>query len=189
MRSMEDVSLPAFYGAVEQSLPHFLGEEGIFPQLANILQDVGEGPTRWRGLLESGCRTGEELRSLWTALVEEALQMSTYLETEVQGPLAVQVEGAGQGSSDGSTRRRITTWLEDTRAATLKKGLEAHLDQQHDQSGHIPNLTSSVKDGSSPSLAQVGSTRQNSPRRSPGISVFHPQVVLLEWENPWVFET
>ena len=98
---MEDVSLPAFYGAVEQSLPHFLGEEGIFPQLANILQDVGEGPTRWRGLLESGCRTGEELRSLWTTLAEEALQMSTYLETEVQGPLAVQVEGAGQGSSDG----------------------------------------------------------------------------------------
>ena len=101
----------------------------MIPQLADILQDVGEGPTRWRGLLESGCRTGEELRSLWTALVEEALQMSTYLETEVQGPLAVQVEGAGQGSSDGSTRRRITTWLEDTRAATLKKGLEAHLDQ------------------------------------------------------------
>ena len=37
LRSMEDISLPAFMGAVEQSLPHFLGEEGIFPQLATTL--------------------------------------------------------------------------------------------------------------------------------------------------------
>ena len=38
-RSMEDVALPAFLGAVEQSLPHFLGDEGIFPQLATTLQE------------------------------------------------------------------------------------------------------------------------------------------------------
>jgi hypothetical protein len=129
LRSMEDVSLPAFMGAVEQSLPHFLGEEGIFPQLAATLGEVGEGPTRWRGLMESGCRTGEELRNLWTTLQEEARQMTTYLGTELQGPLALPVEGAGEGSSDGSTRRRVTSWLEDTRAATLKKGLENHVDQ------------------------------------------------------------
>ena len=45
------------------------------------------------------------------------------------GPLSSPLEGAGQGSSDGSSRRRVTTWLEDTRAATLKKGLEDHVDQ------------------------------------------------------------
>ena len=38
-------------------------------------------------------------------------------------------EGAGEGSSDGSTRRKVTSWLEDCRAALLKKGLEEHLDQ------------------------------------------------------------
>ena len=41
LRSMEDISLPAFMGAVEQS--PFLGEEGIFPQLAITLGEVGKG--------------------------------------------------------------------------------------------------------------------------------------------------
>ena len=129
LRSMEDVALPAFFGALEQSLPHFLGEEGIFPQLSTTLQEVGEGPNRWRGLLESGCRTGEELRDLWNTLQEEARQMTGFLGTELDGPLSIQVEGAGEGSKDGSTRRKVTTWLEDSRAATLKKGLEDHVDQ------------------------------------------------------------
>ena len=46
----------------------------------------------------------------------------------------------------------------------------------------------SVKDGSSPTLPQVGSTRQSSWRESPDISVLHPQVVLLRWENLWMVE-
>ena len=106
LRSMEDVALPAFLGALEQSLPHFLGEEGIFPQLSTTLQEVGEGPNRWRGLLESGCRTGEELRDLWNTLQEEARQMAGFLGTDLDGPLSIQVEGAGEGSKDGSTRRK-----------------------------------------------------------------------------------
>ena len=126
---MEDVSLPAFLGAVEQSLPHFLGEEGIFPQLSNVLVEVGDGMNRWRGLLESGCRTGQELKALWTTLQEEAGQMTTYLGAGFDGPLAIPVEGAGEGSSDGSSRRKVTTWLENNRAALLKKGLEDHWDQ------------------------------------------------------------
>ena len=97
---MADVSLPAFLGAVEQSLPHFLGEEGIFPQLANVMVEVGDGLNRWRGLLESECRTGRELKALWTTLQEEAGQMTTYLGTGLEGPLAIPVEGAGEGCSD-----------------------------------------------------------------------------------------
>ena len=129
LRSMADIALPAFLGAVEQALPHFLGEEGIFPQLETTLLEVGEGPNRWRGLLESGCRTGEELRGLWSTLQEEATQITGFLGIELEGPLSVSVEGAGEGSCDGSSRRKITTWLEDVRAATLKKGLENHTDQ------------------------------------------------------------
>ena len=129
LRSMEDIALPAFMGAIEQSLPHFLGEEGIFPQLATTLQEVGGGPNRWRGLLESGCRTGEELRNLWATLKEEATQITDFLGTELDGPLSIPVEGAGEGNNDGSSRRTITRWLEDARASTLKKGLENHADQ------------------------------------------------------------
>ena len=55
--------------------------------------------------------------------------MSDYLGVQLEGPLAVAVEGAGEGSSDGSIRRRITTYLEDTRAAVLNQGLESHPDQ------------------------------------------------------------
>ena len=104
-------------------MPHFLGDEGIFPQPATTLQEVGEGPNRWRGLLESGL----ELKGLWSTL--QAIQMTTYLGVELEGPLSVPVEGAGEGSSDDSTRRKVTSWLKDCRAALLKKGLEEHFDQ------------------------------------------------------------
>ena len=39
------------------------------------------------------------------------------------------MEGAGDGRVDGSTRRLLTTWLEDTRAAVLVKALEQYPDQ------------------------------------------------------------
>ena len=129
LRSLEDISLPAFMGSVEQALPHFLGVDGMFPHLAPVLGMVEEGSTRWRGLLESKCRTGEELRSLWATLQEEAGQMSAFLGVEMQGPLTVPVEGAGGMNCDGSSRRIVTTYLENTRAAVLKAGLEGHLDQ------------------------------------------------------------
>ena len=100
----------------------------MFPQLGPVLGMVGEGPTRWRGLLESRCRTGEELRMLWATLQEEAGQMSVYLGVGMEGPLTVPVEGAGGVNCDGSSRRIITTYLESTRAAVLKTGLERHHD-------------------------------------------------------------
>ena len=45
LRSMKDISLPAFLGAVEQSLPHFLGEEGIFHSLKMCLWRSEMGST------------------------------------------------------------------------------------------------------------------------------------------------
>ena len=65
----------------------------------------------------------------WTLLREEATQSSQYLDKELEGPLMVEVEGAGEGRVDGSSRRLITTWIEDTRAAVLKKALENHPNQ------------------------------------------------------------
>ena len=51
LRSMADVSLAAFIGGIEQSLPHFVGEEGICQQLSTVLgemEDVREGPVGLR---------------------------------------------------------------------------------------------------------------------------------------------
>ena len=65
----------------------------------------------------------------WTLLREEATQSCQYLDRDMGGPLGREVEGAGEGRVDGSTRRLVTTWLEDTRAAVLEKALENYPDQ------------------------------------------------------------
>ena len=129
VRSMVEVSLAAYIGSLEQALPHFVGAGGVCQQLGNILGDMTDTSSRWRGLLASGCRTGVELESAWTTLKEEAIQSCQYLEKDMTGPLQVSVDGAGEGRVDGSTRRLITTWLEDSRASVLKRALETHPDQ------------------------------------------------------------
>ena len=126
LRSMTDVSLAAFLGSVEQALPHFIGEGGVCQQLAPVLGEMRNAGNRWRDMLASQCRTGVEMERAWTLLREEATQSSQYLDKEFEGPLMVEVEGAGEGRVDGSSRRLITTWIEDTRAAVLKKALESH---------------------------------------------------------------
>ena len=80
-------------------------------------------------MVNSQCRTGVEFSRAWNILQEEAIQSSQYLEREMGGPLGVEAEGAGEGRVDGSNRRIMTTWLEDTRAAILQQALERHPDQ------------------------------------------------------------
>ena len=84
---------------------------------------------RWRDLIASGSRTGNELEYAWNTLREEAIQSSQFLDKDMSGPLGVEAEGAGEGRVDGSSRRMITAWLEDTRSAVLKRALESHQDQ------------------------------------------------------------
>lgn len=48
----------------------------------------------------------------WQGMVSQAHSMSEYLGEELQGPLSVPVEGAGEGSCDGSTRMAITSQME-----------------------------------------------------------------------------
>ena len=43
---------------------------------------------------------------------------------------SVAIQGAGDGSEDGSTRRNITIWMEDTMARVLTKALEQYPDQK-----------------------------------------------------------
>ena len=73
--------------------------------------------------------SGVELQEAWNVLRQEGLQSSNYLGRELEGPLHVEVEGAGECCKDGSTRKKITTWLEDMRLAVLVKSLESFPDQ------------------------------------------------------------
>ena len=66
------------------------------------LEDLGgsnEGvDSRWQSLLDSGCRTGQELARAWRKLAAQAYQMSEFVGEEMTGPLTVSVPGAGEGS-------------------------------------------------------------------------------------------
>ena len=56
---------------------------------------------------QSGCRTCRELFQAWTLLQREATQRAEYLGQELGGALAVPVEGAGEGSVDGSASQEV----------------------------------------------------------------------------------
>ena len=82
LRSMLDLSPAAWFGALEQAVPFFDGEKQVCPPLAN-LAGLEEGvANRWQPLLNSGSRTGEELRAAWSLLQERARQMSSFIEEE-----------------------------------------------------------------------------------------------------------
>ncbi len=63
--------------------------------------------SRWRVLLQSGCREGEELRSVWRALQEDEEQAAAWLDREMQENLARELEGVGGCSTNGSTRGKL----------------------------------------------------------------------------------
>ena len=58
LRSQADLSSAAFLGALEQTLPSFVGERGVCPQLAHLVGDSQDTNERWAPLIESGSRTG-----------------------------------------------------------------------------------------------------------------------------------
>ena len=58
--------------------------------------------SRYRRVIGSGCRTGQELERCWKEIREEATQVSQYLE-EPEIPEA----GVGLGREDGSTKGLI----------------------------------------------------------------------------------
>ena len=50
--------------------------------------------SRWRDMMASGCRTGEEYTWAWEIIRQEATEASQYLDRELEGPLVSVVEGA-----------------------------------------------------------------------------------------------
>ena len=130
LRSMLDLAPAAWLGALEQALPFFSGEKQVCPPLADLAGPENDPFNRWQPLLDSGLRTGEELRQAWAILQQRAQGMSEYLEEELGGPLQQPVEAMGEGSTDGSTRMQVTEQLETLTLATLKKHLETARDQK-----------------------------------------------------------
>ena len=61
LRSSVDTSPIAFIGALEMSVPSFVGEEGLCRQLEPMVGNEIAGAKRWQTLLQSGTRTGQEL--------------------------------------------------------------------------------------------------------------------------------
>ena len=81
---------------------------------------------RWRVMLESGSREGEELRRVWSRLRQEEVEAAAWLEEEVHCSFQVGVEGVGGISCDGSTRGKLMEERDSTRAQMVSKGLEVH---------------------------------------------------------------
>ena len=52
--------------------------------------------------------------------------MTDYLGEELEGVLAMTVEGVGEGSTDGSTRRKVVERREKLRGSVIGKALELH---------------------------------------------------------------
>ena len=124
IRSQLELSPAAFIGGLEQALPHFTGPGGVCQQLVGVVGDgQGQVSNRWQPLLNLGCRTGSELAHALALLQREATECAGYLAQDIVGALAVPVEGAGEGSVDGSTRRSIVQQREELRGAVLKVSL------------------------------------------------------------------
>ena len=179
LRDMKDICSEAYIRGVEQALPHFIGAEGVCQQLYPVLGEMRDSGSRWSSMFLSGCRTGFEFKKAWDLMREEANQFAQYLERELEGPLQVEAEGAGNGRVDGNTRRLLTTWLEDTRAAVLRKGLESYPDQSARPVWVHPNLD---KDGYSPYQVQKGFLTMSFVKQWPDTCAYLPLAVSQELE-------
>ena len=124
LRDQVQLSPAAYVAGLEQALTFFGGERGICPPLGQLGGGMTTTSERWRPLLERGGRTATELQGALGLLAGEARQLSVYLGEELSGALALPVEGAGYGSTDGSTRKAVVTQLENLRYRVLSKHLK-----------------------------------------------------------------
>ena len=129
LRSKVDVCEVAYVGALEQTIPSFIGQKGICPQLSHLVGDLGDMAARWQPLIQSGCRTGEELQNVWSSITKEMSEGYKFLAEELDDIFNLPVEAVGDGRTDGSTRGLLTEKRETVRARVLKKALENFPDQ------------------------------------------------------------
>ena len=139
LRSFEELCQPAYLGAMEQALPR------LHTGFCKVLEDVvggddafGEaasGDGRWRTLLASGSRVGEEFGTAWRCLQGEAEAAAAWLGEEVEGPLATDVNSAGDGSTSGKTRSALVENREKVLGKLLLESLSRLPNKPSDLSG------------------------------------------------------
>ena len=96
IRSQAEINPTAFIGGLEQALPHFIVAGGVCQQLAG--QDG-------LNLYEVAVNTTVRLQDRQGAF--SSLDPAEYLGQEQGGAQAVPVEGAGEGSVDGSASQEV----------------------------------------------------------------------------------
>ena len=84
---------------------------------------------RWTELLASGHENGRELARAWNFLQGEAREAAGYLGEEVEGVLAMGVEGAGCDSTE-TTRQKLQEEREKKRGLLMIRALEQYPDQE-----------------------------------------------------------
>ena len=132
---MEELCAPAFIGTLETSMPRM---SKICPVLGPVWGGVecwGENAPkerRWRKVLAAGTGEGEEMARSWALLTRKAYQSVAWLGEghELPKVFSCQVEGIGDGSVTGDTRRLIVQTREVTRAKMLDRALELHRPQR-----------------------------------------------------------
>ena len=80
-------------------------------------------------MLESDYWTAREFRACLEGLQVDAQDCGSYLGEELDGPLAVRVEGVEEGRVDRSTRALVTQQREGLKAKVLRRALTLHHDQ------------------------------------------------------------
>ena len=141
LSSMVDLIPAAFVGGVQQSLPHFVGERQLCPQLSCVLgAHLQPANHMWQPLLESGCRTGQEFAECWRKLQQTGQEACRYLDRELQGALSATAQGAGEGGDDGSIRRRVVDQTQNLQKAVMEKFLKEYPNPSARPVLHFPQL-------------------------------------------------
>ena len=85
--------------------------------------ETASGDDRWRTLLDSGSKLGQEVNEAWGALQREDQDAAAWLGEEVTGPLSVDVASAGGKCCSGETRGKITEHREMIMGRLIDEGL------------------------------------------------------------------
>ena len=129
LRSLEDSCGPAYIGALETAIPYTAGLDKICPMMEDTWGgedcwgEVALVQNRWRKVLASGCNEGQELHRAWTRIQTEGRNAAEWLGEDVPSVLDTPVEGVGDGSVSGATRKRVVEQVENMRAKVLEKSL------------------------------------------------------------------
>ena len=69
---------------------------------------------------------GQELKVIWERLKIQAREAANWLGTGIEEVFEAEVEGVGEGSCSGETRRKIVEAVEKTMSLLLSRCLEEH---------------------------------------------------------------